>query len=109
MTDNWTLWNDKGQLSDEAYTEKQVRDILSADESGTVYAQNASGDLIETYDGPVHVGSQGMWYVYHERPVPGGTEQIEVATRINREETEKMLSKHPHLTAKCPATGESLP
>lgn len=54
----WTMYNDKGRISLTGYTEQEARQLLKQDESGAVYALNASGDFIETHDGPIHVGRE---------------------------------------------------
>lgn len=52
----WTLWNDTGKLSDEGiYTETDARDLIRADSTGTVYAENSAGDCIYDHDGPIFV------------------------------------------------------
>lgn len=51
----WTLWNDQGKLSTQSFTEEEARELLQEDKTGTVYAENATGDCITRHDGPVTI------------------------------------------------------
>ena len=52
----WTMWTDMGKVVSTEFSEEEVRSILRDKPNDSWYAQNAAGDYIELYDGPIVVG-----------------------------------------------------
>lgn len=64
----WQMYGDLGLISEDWYTEEEVRQFLSEANSSDIptvittlrrslytHAQNAAGDIIESHDGPVTI------------------------------------------------------